>query len=142
MRRVANVLTLSTLCLATLAFAHPQEHDRSAAARFQAGAAQQPPAKPPTATGPGRVVVTIAVEGLRIPGVIVALRNVDGNIVIARTTSDAIGQVTFPDVPAGRYVVQAVREGFADGETTPFTVRADRPNRCSWRCGSRSSAKA
>ena len=56
--------------------------------------------------GPGRVVVTISVEGLRIPGVTVELRNVDGNVVIAQTMSDAIGQVTFPDVPAGRYVVR------------------------------------
>ena len=42
---------------------------------------------------------------------------------IARTISDAIGQVTFPDVPAGRYVVKAVREGFADSESAPFTVQ-------------------
>ena len=77
-----------------------------------------------TATGPGRVVVTIAVEGLRIPAVRVELRNVDGNMIVAQTTSDAIGQVTFPDVPTGRYVVRAVREGFADSESSPFTVRA------------------
>ena len=124
MRRLITVLTVSTLSLASLAFGLPPDRARSAATRVQAGAAQQAPAKPSTATGPGRVVVTIAVEGLRIPGVIVALRNADGNIVIARTTSDAIGQVTFPDVPTGRYLVQAVREGFADGESTPFTVRA------------------
>ena len=31
--------------------------------------------------------------------------------------------MTFPDVPAGRYVVQATREGFADTESSPFDVR-------------------
>jgi hypothetical protein len=69
-------------------------------------------------------VVTISVEGLRVPAVNVELRQVDRNVVIARTRSDAIGQVTFPDVPAGRYVVRAVREGFADSESSPFTVES------------------
>ena len=70
------------------------------APHFTSGTEQALAAKSPT-SGPGRVVVTIAVEGLRIPAVSVELRNVDGNVVIAQTTSDAIGQVTFPDVPAG-----------------------------------------
>jgi hypothetical protein len=76
------------------------------------------------AQSPGRVVVTIVVEGLRIPAVAVALRNAEGNIAVGQTTSDTIGQVTFPDVPAGRYIVRAVREGFADAESAPFTVEA------------------
>ena len=42
---------------------------------------------------------------------------------MAQTVSDSIGQVTFPDVPAGRYVVATSREGFASGESLPFTVR-------------------
>src|SRR3954451_5168418 len=54
-------------------------------------------------SGPARVVVTIVVEGLRIPAVDVELKKVDGNVVIAKTTSDVVGQVTFPDVSAGRY---------------------------------------
>ena len=83
---------------------------------------QETGAQPP-ATGPGRVVVTIVVEGLRIPAVRVELRNFDGNIVVGQTISDTVGQVTFPDIPAGRYVVRAVREGFADAESVPFTVR-------------------
>jgi TonB dependent receptor/Carboxypeptidase regulatory-like domain len=83
------------------------------------GTSAQPPA-----SGPGRVVVTIVVEGLRIPAVRVELRDFDGNVVVAQTTSDAVGQVTFPDIPPGRYVVGAVREGFADAESSPFTVRA------------------
>jgi hypothetical protein len=76
-----------------------------------------------SASGSGRVVVTLGVEGLRIPGVSVELRNVDSNVVVARTLSDAVGQVTFPDVPTGRYVVRATHEGFADAQTAPFSVR-------------------
>ena len=53
---------------------------------------------------------------------VVELRSTDRNVVIAQTTTDAIGQVTFPDVPAGRYIVRAVREGFADSESAPFSV--------------------
>jgi hypothetical protein len=86
-------------------------------------ASPQPPATQATAAGPGRVTVTIALEGVRIPAVCVALRSVDGNIVVARTTSDSIGELTFPDVPPGRYIVRASREGFADSESAPFTVR-------------------
>jgi TonB-dependent receptor-like protein/carboxypeptidase family protein len=72
---------------------------------------------------PGRVVVTLVVEELRIPAVDVELRSIDGNVTLGRSTSDAVGQVTFPDVPVGRYVVRAVREGFSDAESAPFTVR-------------------
>lgn len=74
-------------------------------------------------TNPGRVAVTISVEGLRIPAVQVELRDVQGNVAVARTTADAIGQVLFSDVPAGRYVVRATREGFADADSAPFDVR-------------------
>src|SRR5262245_36412444 len=72
----------------------------------------------PVAAGSGRVVVTISVEGVRVPAVNVALRSVDGNVVIGQTTSDAIGQVTFPDVPAGQYVIRAIRDGFAESESS------------------------
>lgn len=78
---------------------------------------------PQDASGPGRVAVTISVEGLRIPAVQVALRDVGGNVVVAQTTADAIGQVLFSDVRAGRYVVRASREGFGDAESAPFDVR-------------------
>jgi len=84
--------------------------------------AAQPPATQPPATEAGRVVVTIALEGVRIPGVSASLRGVDANVVVAQTVSDAIGQVTFPGVPAGRYVVSTARDGFADSESSPFTV--------------------
>jgi hypothetical protein len=88
-----------------------------------AAAAQAAPTQPP-ATGPGRVVVLVSVEGLRIPNVNVELRSVDGNVTIGKTITDTVGQAIIPDVPAGRYVVHAVREGFADAETAPFEVRA------------------
>jgi hypothetical protein len=86
-------------------------------------AAQPATVAPSPVPGAGRVVVTIALEGVRIPGVTTALRNVDAAVAVARTVSDAIGQVTFPDVPAGRYVVITSREGFAPSESSPFTVR-------------------
>jgi hypothetical protein len=76
----------------------------------------------PVTSSTGRVVVTIALEGVRIPAVAVALRDTDRNVVVGQTTSDAIGQVTFPDVPPARYVIRAVREGFADAESPPFIV--------------------
>ena len=82
----------------------------------------QEPAAPPAATGPARIVVTITVEGLRIPLVRATLRSVDRNVTVAQSTSDAIGQVTFPDIPPGRYVVDADREGFANAKTAPFEV--------------------
>ena len=78
----------------------------------------------PTAQGPGRVAVVISVEGLRIPAVQVELRDLTANVIVARTTADAIGQVTFPDVSPGRYVVRASREGFGDAESPPFDVHA------------------
>ena len=85
-------------------------------------ASSQQAAKSPTSST-GRVVATIVVEGLRIPGVTVELRDVDGNIVIATTVSDTVGQVTFPDVPPRRYVLHAARDGFADNTSAPFTVQ-------------------
>lgn len=75
-------------------------------------------------SGAGQVVVTVALESLRIPMVTVELRNAVTNAVIARTTSDSVGQVTFPDVPTARYVVHAARDGFGDVESPPFDVRA------------------
>jgi TonB-dependent receptor-like protein/carboxypeptidase family protein len=87
------------------------------------GRAPQQEARPQqTPVQPGRVVVTIATEGLRVPAVTVYLRSVDRNIVIGQTLSDAVGQATIPDVPPGSYVVRGAREGFADAESAPFTV--------------------
>ncbi len=80
-------------------------------------------ARAQTTAGSGRVIVTITLESLRVSAVNVEILNVDGNIVLGRTTTDAVGQAVFPDVPAGRYVVRAIREGFADAESSPFEVR-------------------
>jgi hypothetical protein len=86
-----------------------------------------PPTPPtPQQTSPefGRVVVTISVEGLRVPAMRVQLRDVEGNITIGQTLSDGNGQATIPDVPPGRYVVFGTRDGFHDAESAPFTVAA------------------
>ena len=56
-------------------------------------------------------------------GVDVELRSIDGNLVLAKTVTDGAGQVTFPDVPSGRYLVQATRPGFVSTSSTPFDVR-------------------
>ena len=75
--------------------------------------------------GAGRVVATITVlEGtVRMGGVDVELRSIDGNLVLAKTVTDGAGQVTFPDVPSGRYLVQATRPGFISTSSSPFDVR-------------------
>ena len=74
----------------------------------------------------GRVVVTVTtLEGaVHMPGVQVELREAAGAIVIARSVTDGAGQVTFPDVPPGDYVVVASRPGFVTRESAPFDVRA------------------
>jgi hypothetical protein len=87
-----------------------------------------PPASQPSApsqtpaAGPGRVVVTVVSDSLRIPSVRVVLRNVDANIAVGQTVTDVVGQASFPDVGAGRYVVLATRDGFADAASATFTM--------------------
>ncbi len=74
----------------------------------------------------GRVVVTVTtLEGtVQMSGMQVELRqDVDG-IVLAKTLTDNAGQVTLPDVPAGRYTVRATRAGFVQTDSTVFEVRA------------------
>ena len=56
-------------------------------------------ASQPEAPTTAQVVVTATLESLRVPLVTVELRNADTNAVIARTLSDGLGLVTFPDVP-------------------------------------------
>jgi TonB dependent receptor/Carboxypeptidase regulatory-like domain len=87
---------------------------------------QTPSASPQRAGDSGRVVATItALEGtVRIPGVDVELRALDGNVAIARTITDGAGQAAFPDVPVGRYVLKAARPGFVPTDSAPFDVRA------------------
>jgi hypothetical protein len=74
----------------------------------------------------GRVVATItALEGtVHMPGVQVELRDPEKKMVLARTMTDGAGQVMFPDVPPGRYILSVSRPGFVDRDSTVFTVRA------------------
>jgi hypothetical protein len=73
----------------------------------------------------GRVTATITtLEGaVHMGGVAVELRQDGGNQVLARTLTDAVGQVSFPDVPVGQYVITASRPGFLERQSPPFTVR-------------------
>ena len=75
----------------------------------------------------GRVVATITtLEGtVHMPGIQIELRDPDQRIVIAKTQTDGAGQVTFPDVPIGRYVITASGPGFLDRDSTVFVVRAN-----------------
>jgi hypothetical protein len=79
----------------------------------------------PAATG--RVVATITtLEGtVRMPGIQIELRDADAGIVIAKTATDGAGQVIFPDVPAGRYLITASGPGFLGRDSTVFVVRAN-----------------
>src|SRR5262249_52524553 len=79
--------------------------------------------QPPTA---GRVTVSITtLEGtVHMPGVQVELRAASDPTVIARTITDGAGLVAFPDVPVGRYVITASREGFLPKDSPEFEVRA------------------
>src|SRR5688572_31184651 len=80
--------------------------------------------RPPRSTLFPYTTLFRSLEGVRVPAVTVSLRSTDGNVVIGQTTTDNIGQVAFPDVAPGRYVVLATRDGFADTETAPFDVNA------------------
>jgi outer membrane receptor protein involved in Fe transport len=75
----------------------------------------------------GRVLVTITtLEGaVHVPGVEVELRAPDEGVVIARSMTDGAGQVAFPDVPPGRYIITAARAGFVARDSTAFTVTAN-----------------
>jgi hypothetical protein len=88
---------------------------------FDARAGQQPP--PPTT---GRIVATITtLEGtVHMQGMQVELRDSERTMVIARTVTDGAGQVIFPDVPPGRYLLSVSRAGFVDRDSTVFTVLA------------------
>ena len=99
--------------------------------------APRPPSRrtePQAAQANGRMVATVtALDGeLRMPAVEVELRTLDGNMTLARSRTDAIGQVMFPDVPPGRYIIRAQREGFE-----PSEVRRLRPGRGRDRAGPR-----
>jgi hypothetical protein len=73
------------------------------------------------------VVATITtLEGtMHLPGVEVELRAAADRVVIAKTVTDGAGQVTFPDVPPGRYLITGTRTGFAPQDSAPFEVKGD-----------------
>jgi hypothetical protein len=85
----------------------------------------------PQLVSTGRVVVTVTtLEGaVHMPGVQVELRDAAGAIVIARSVTDGAGEVMFPDVPPGQYVVVASRPGFSTRESTPFAVAVNSTTR-------------
>jgi len=72
----------------------------------------------------GEVVVTVTTldATVHLPGVQITLSPTADTTVIAATTTDGRGIVTFPDVPPGRYIVTATRAGFIPTTSTPFTV--------------------
>lgn len=74
----------------------------------------------------GRVAATITtLDGtVRMPAVEVELREPDKGLIIARTLTDDAGQVAFPDVPSGRYMISATRPGFLARDSPAFTVSA------------------
>jgi hypothetical protein len=96
------------------------------AATSQDLAAQGSPPTSVRSSGYGRVVATVTVlEGtVRMAGVDMELRALDGNVTLAKTMSDGAGQVTFPDVAPGRYIINATRPGFVPTSSAPFDVRA------------------
>jgi len=75
----------------------------------------------------GRVVATVTtLEGaVHVPGVQVELHAPDDSLVIARSVTDGSGQVAFPDVPPGDYVITASHTGFVSRDSAVFTVRAN-----------------
>ena len=89
--------------ITSLTWASGSAHDRLSTRRWprpHLHSSEQLPPQSPTFDN-GRIVVTISLRRLRIPAVIVELRSIDGNVVLAKTTSDVVGQVTFPDVRHG-----------------------------------------
>ena len=85
----------------------------------------QPPTPRPEETL-GRVAVTVTtLEGtVHLAGVTVELRSVADTLAIARSLTDGVGQVVFPDIPPGQYIVLTTRAGFAERTSAEFAVRA------------------
>src|SRR5918999_1377291 len=78
------------------------------------------------AAATGRVVATVTtLEGaVHVPGVQVELRRAAEQLVIAKSVTDGTGQVVFPDVPAGEYILTASRPGFVPRDSMMFVVKA------------------
>ena len=82
------------------------------------------PAEPVVTTGRVVAIVTTLDGTVHMPGMEVELREPNEGLVIARTVTDGAGQVVFPDVPAGRYIVRATRPGFVSRDSAVFSVKA------------------
>jgi len=82
------------------------------------------PAGQPVETG--RILATVTtLEGtVHMSGVQLELRTSTDATVLAKTMTDGSGLVTFPDVPPGRYIIQATRPGFVSNDSAIFEVRA------------------
>lgn len=91
------------------------------------GSAAAAPSQSSQPAAAGRVVATITtLEGtVRMPGIRIELRDPEERIVIAQTETDGAGQVTFPDVPAGRYLITASGAGVVERDSAVFAVRAN-----------------
>ena len=59
-----------------------------------------------------------------MPGVEVELKTADEKMTLAKTITDGAGQVSFPDVPLGRYFISATRPGFVSQDSAQFDVRS------------------
>ena len=86
------------------------------------------PEAAPVAQAPqenGRVIATITtLEGtVHMPGVQVELRAALDGLTIAKTVTDGAGQVAFPDISPGKYVVSASRPGFLSKVSAAFEVK-------------------
>jgi hypothetical protein len=76
------------------------------------------------ATGRATATVTTLGGTVPIPGVSVGLHVVADGSQIAQTLTDNSGQVAFPDLSPGRYLMRAARAGFVTQESDPFDVVA------------------
>jgi hypothetical protein len=85
---------------------------------------QPPPTSTTSTTGRVIAIITTLEGTVQMGGVQVELRNSADTTILARTTTDGAGQVTFPDVPPGRYNLRATRPGFLAKDSAPFEVRA------------------
>lgn len=97
---------------------------------FLQGAAARADAQVLQASEPvdaGRVVVTITtLDGaLHLAGAQVELRATQETLAIARSLTNGGGQVVFPDIPGGQYIITASRAGFTTRDSAPFAVRAN-----------------
>lgn len=73
-----------------------------------------------------RVIVTTLEGTVRLPGVAVELRAAGDDTLVARTLSDATGEVLFPAVEPGQYLVRVTQPGFVLTDSAPFEARPNR----------------